>query len=283
VTPPAGSNRRLHDVVGEVVERVPAPARHIASALQGKDVLLVSAGLAFYALVSVAPFVVLALWLTSLVVGVDQVRQVSSELASHAPTRLGIDTAFQRVADLGTDVGWRALVAAAWPATAYGAGLVRAFDRLSDAERRELKALRGRGMALGLVVMLPALVLVVLVLSYVVSIVLGDGGPARVAGWMLSLVVGFAATLAVTALIYRVFPHTTPPWDALVKGAAVAAGAIAVLSLAYVVYIGTVADFEQRYVTSGLAAVVLLALWLFLANAFLLVGYQVAIELSTRR
>lgn len=283
MTTPSRLSRRLRDLVGGVVEGVPAPARQVASSLRGQDVLLVSAGLAFYALVSVAPFVVVALWLTSLVVGDDQVRQVSSELGSHAPAELGVDTAFQRVAELGTDVGWRALVAAAWPATAYGAGLARAFDRLSHGERRQFEGLRGRGMALGLVVMLPALVLVVLVLSYVVSIVLGDGTWARVAGLVLSLVVGFAATLAVTALIYRVFPRRTTRWADVIKGAATAAAAISVLSLAYVVYIGSVADFEQRYVSSGLAAVVLLGLWLFLANAFVLVGYQVTLELSVRR
>ena len=35
-------------------------------------------------------------------------------------------------------------------------------------------------------------------------------------------------------------------------------------------------DFEQRYVTSGLAAIDPLAVWLFLANALILVGYGLA-------
>jgi hypothetical protein len=39
-------------------------------------------------------------------------------------------------------------------------------------------------------------------------------------------------------------------------------------------------DFEHRYATSGLAAVVLLGVWLFLTNALILVGYQVALELD---
>ncbi len=54
-------------------------------------------------------------------------------------------------------------------------------------------------------------------------------------------------------------------------------------TVAFVVYLGAFADFEQRYVTSGLASVVLLALWLFVANTVLLVGYQVAVETSDRR
>ncbi len=58
--------------------------------------------------------------------------------------------------------------------------------------------------------------------------------------------------------------------------AAVAAGSISVLSLAYVEIVDSGTDFERRYATSGLTAIILLALWLFLANALMLVGYQIA-------
>ncbi len=37
-------------------------------------------------------------------------------------------------------------------------------------------------------------------------------------------------------------------------------------------------DFERRYATSGLAAVVLLAFWVFMTNALILVGSQIAQE-----
>jgi hypothetical protein len=38
------------------------------------------------------------------------------------------------------------------------------------------------------------------------------------------------------------------------------------------------ANFEQHYATSGLASLVLLAVWLFLANVLLLAAYRVALE-----
>jgi len=53
----------------------------------------------------------------------------------------------------------------------------------------------------------------------------------------------------------------------------VAAVGVTVLSLVYAAYLRFGADFGSRYVSSGLAAVVLLAVWLFLANGLLLVGY----------
>lgn len=270
--------------VGALIDRArrstPELVERVVEGLRGKDMLLISSGLAFYALVSVAPFAVLLLWLASLAVGDDQVRQVAQQLAGHAPPKLGIDKAFQRIADLGTGVGWKAVLALAWPATAYGSGLVRVLDRMSDEGGRDLKSLRGRGMTLGLVAMVPGLVLCGLVLSYVVSGMVGDRGLARVAGWGLTLVVGFAVTAAVAAFIYRVFPTRALAWRGILTGASSAAAAVSVTTLGFVIYLEGVADFEQRYVTSGLAAVVLLALWLFVANAVLLVGYQVAVESS---
>jgi membrane protein len=276
----AAAEGRARALMDQVRRSTPALVDRVVEGLRGKDMLLVSSGLAFYALVSVAPFAVLVLWLASLAVGDDQVRQVAQQLAGHAPPKLGIDTAFQRIAELGTEVGWKAILAMAWPATAYGSGLVRALDRLTGDDGRELKGLRGRGMTLGLVAMLPGLVLCGLVLAYAVSGAVGGSGPARVAGWGLALVVGFAVTAAVAAFIYRVFPTRAPGWRGILAGASSAAAAVSVTTLGFVIYLEGFADFEQRYVTSGLAAVVLLALWLFVANAVLLVGYQVAVESS---
>jgi hypothetical protein len=49
-----------------------------------------------------------------------------------------------------------------------------------------------------------------------------------------------------------------------------------VLSVAYVAFLRLGANFERRYASDALAAVVLLGLWLFAANTALLVGYRAA-------
>ena len=56
---------------------------------------LYSAALAFYGLISVVPLVVVALWITSLVVGQAEVHHVADELARTAPTALGVDRALR--------------------------------------------------------------------------------------------------------------------------------------------------------------------------------------------
>jgi len=75
---------------------------------RAEDVVLYWPALAFYGLVSVAPLVVVALWVTSLVVGPTQIDGAAAELARFSPEALGADRAFERVAVFGPgSVWWR--------------------------------------------------------------------------------------------------------------------------------------------------------------------------------
>ena len=259
-----------------MVERFPRPAGDLVRRLRQEDVFLLSAGLAFYALVSVAPFAILVLWLVGLVAGDDQVRQVADRLTRVMPPDIRVGDAFQRVAQLGTGLGLGALVALVWPATAYGAGLSRAFGRLCPAPEQQAKGLRGRALALALVGLMPALVLAGLVASYLGASLFRDGLLASLVGWALALVFGFAASTLAAAAIYKLFSPRPVSRSGLVRGAVTAGAAVAVLSAGYAIFLNVGTDFDRRYATSGLAALILLAVWLFLANAVLLVGYQVA-------
>ncbi len=264
--------------IDRLVERLPPPVDEVVRRLRGEDVFMLAAGLAFYALVSVAPFAILVLWVLSLLTGDARVQEVADRLARLAPQRLNLDEAFRRVAQLGAGLGLGALVALLWPATAYGAGIMRAFERLSPTRDHHAKGLRGRALALALLGVMPALALAGLVASYLGTTIVGEGTLARLAGWVIALVLGFAGSWVTVAAIYLIFGPRRIGWPALARGATVAAGSIAVLSLSYVVFLNSGTDFERRYATSGLAAIVLLAVWLFLANALMLVGYQVAQE-----
>lgn len=261
-----------------VQDRLPGPVAEVVRWLRNEDVFLLSAALAFYALVSVVPFSILVLWVVSVFTGESRVKEVADRLADVLPANLGVEGAFQRVADLGARLGVGALLALLWPATAYGSGLRRAFDRLSRNRDEEAKGLRGRALAFGLLGVVPALALAALVASLLGTKVLGEGPLATVLGWLLALVFGFVAgTLGATAL-YRLFAPGHLSTKAMVRGAAAAAAAIAVVSVGYVAFLNVGADFERRYATSGLAAIVLLALWLYLANALILLGFRIAQE-----
>lgn len=267
-------------ITDAVEERLPAPMAAVVRRLRSEDVFILSAGLSFYALVSVVPFAVLVLWLVSLITGKARVREVAEELARHLPAKLGVENALQRVADLGVGLGLGALAALLWPATAYGAGLRRCFARLADDNDEEVKGLRGRALALGLIGVVPALALAGLVAAYLGPTVVGEGLVAQFAGWLLGLAFGFVASAAAVSVIYRLFAPISLGWGSIARGAVAAAAAISVVSLGYVIFLNSGVDFERRYATSGLAAVVLLAFWLFMTNALILVGFQIAQEVG---
>jgi hypothetical protein len=146
-----------------------------------------------------------------------------------SPENIGADQALERVATLGSKLGIASILTALWPATAYGSGLERAFDRLGPKADRSLEGLRGRGMFL--LVILPTFILGSLVGSFLGTVALGTSGVARIVGYVVALL-----------------------------------------------FVALGANFEAHYATSGLAGLVLLAVWLFLSNALILTGYRVALE-----
>jgi YihY family inner membrane protein len=238
--------------------------------------LLYSAALGFYGIVSVIPLTIVAMWIVSLVLGDQRTHHLAQDLRRYMPKSIGADQALERVADLGARLGVVSLITALWPATAYGSGLERAFDRLSPRADRRLEGLRGRG--LFFLVILPLFIVGSLAGSFAGTKALGSSGAPRIVGYAIALGTGFVVTAAALILIYRMFPPVRLRWGQILRATLTAAAGISVLSLILVLIITLGANFQAHYATSGLAGIVLLALWLFLSNALVLVGYRLALE-----
>lgn len=263
-------------LAGAVEGRLPRWARDAIERSRGHDLVLFASGLAFYAIVSLAPLTILTIWIAGMVLGDDGVARLARAVEEIAPPGLGAHSAITTVADAGTSAGLPAAIAGLWPATAYGSGVARAFLRLSPHRRRKFKGLRARGLLL--VVLLPLFVLGGLVGSFVGSAIVGGEGIQRVIGWVLALGTGFLGVGSATVLLYKIFPPEPLSWAAALKGTAVAAGGISILSLGFTVYLSLAPDVSGSYGGAGLAGLVLLGLWLFLSNIMLLFGYQVALD-----
>lgn len=260
-------------VVVPVLRAIPESLREIIGRAMERDLFLLSAGLAFYALVSVAPMVVVALWVTSLIAGEGRIQYAAEVISRFAPDQLGLDQALNAVAQAGTGLGIVALLTGLWPASAYGSGLVRAFDRMGPDEDPTLLGLWGRGLAL--VVLLPLFVLGSLVGS---SIGIGVLSSRPALGWPLAFATGLIAAIVGTGLLFRLFtPHSFGWWESG-KAALWSGAGISALSLGFMIYVRVLANFEQFYFMSGLVAVVVLGLWLFLANAVMLLAYSSVLE-----
>jgi YihY family inner membrane protein len=275
---------RAEASVGAKLERrLPGILRLLIDELEETDVLLYASGLAFYALVSVVPLVIVVMWIVAAILGDERVHQFAQELGRVAPPGLGADKALVRVAALGTQIGLPAVLAALWPATAYGAGLSRAFRRLAPDEhaRNKAKATGLRGRLLAFVVLLPVIAVGGLIASYLGTQVAGDSAASGLVGAIVSLVAGFVVAAGAMVIIFRVFPPEPLEGRQVLRGVVFTAAGVSVLSLGFSLYVAFGANFQERYASSGIAGIVLLAVWLFATNAWLLLGYRVALRTPT--
>jgi uncharacterized BrkB/YihY/UPF0761 family membrane protein len=140
-----------------------------------------------------------------------------------------------------------------------------------------------RGRLLTLLVLLPAFTLGSILLAFVGVGLLGNGGVQEALGIGLALVGGFVGAGVGCFLIYVVFPPDRLPWPKILKATLVAATGISLATLALVSYVSFGTNFTDHYASSGLASVVLLAVWLFVANVMLLVGYETALADRRKR
>jgi membrane protein len=264
----------------QLERRLPGPLGRIVASAREDDIVLLAGSLAFYAVVSLIPLAILSLWVTSLVIGDQRISTFAHRLADFAPKQIGIDTAVTQIAKQGTRIGVSALVVAIWPASAYGAGLERAFLRISPHKDRQRTPMFGRGLLV--LVMLPMFVIGTILASLFGSQILGAGTTGQVLGLALALVAAFVLAFAALVVVYLAFPPQRLPWRRILQAAAGTAATVSILSLLFVVYLNFGANFQARYASSGMAAVVLLALWLFLTNILVLTGYKAALATSGR-
>jgi YihY family inner membrane protein len=262
----------------DLLERyLPGPTAHLVSWARSDESLSTAASLAFFALVSLPPTALIGFWAAGLMAGDERISQLGEQLAALAPAEMGADGMLLQLVEVAGTLGWTSVLAALWPATAYGAGLARAFDRLTPTGRRRMDGLRGRVLVVVLIALLPLLILGALLVVLFLPQLLGEQVVVRVLGLALAGLIAVAALTAILALLYGLFSPADVGVGAAFRGAGWAAGAITVVSIGYVVYLRLGADFEERYGSSAFAAVILLGLWLYLANSALIVGYKTAL------
>jgi membrane protein len=240
-----------------VQKLLPGPFRGTLGRARGQDILLYSAALAFYAMVSVIPLTILVMWILSVILGDQRTHQLAEEIRRVSPENIGADQALERVA---SQAGIASILTALWPATAYGSGLERAFDRLGPKADRSLGGLRGWGMFL--LVILPTFILGSLIGSFLGTVALGTDGLASIVGFVLALATGFLAASVGLVLIYRIFPPKRLSGRQILVATLVGAAGISVLSFLFILFVALGANFQEHYATSGLAGLVLLAVWL---------------------
>jgi uncharacterized BrkB/YihY/UPF0761 family membrane protein len=257
---------------------LPGPVRRTVEWLRSSEFVVTSSSLAFYAMLSLPPMILIAFWVAGGVADESALRDLGQQVDSQTPDRLPVAAVLRELIEVAARTGPVAVLAAAWPATTYGAALARAFSSIAPGQQRRMRSWRGRLLALAVIAVLPLVVFSGLAALYVLPRLLGSGWPLRAA-----LAVGALVVLtAVIAFVYWLFELDDSRWDDLLVGAGTATTLVALSTGGYLIYL-EFAAVTERYGTTALATAVLLGLWLLLGNAALLVGYRLVQRREQRR
>jgi membrane protein len=272
-TEPPGRIRRT-------ARRLRTSARPTWERLQERDLMLLAAALTFYAAIAVIPLLLIAVHLVGLVLGHDEVQRLAGDLAETAPEGLGFAARLVDLAEAGAALSPLAVAAALVPATTFGEGLLRGFDRLAGVRTRG-KGLRGRLRAIALLAVLPLLVLGGLTAVAVLPGVLGPGAGGTLLGAYLTFWVAWIGATALLEVTYRAFSPVRLGGFAL-RWSAVGTGSfLAGMSLGWVLVLEIGVEVGQAYGGSEvLGAAVLFAVYLYLVQLTCLVGYAWALTLQ---
>lgn len=253
-----------------------APARlsGLARRFADSDILLSASSLAFYGLVSALPLLLITFAVVEAVSGDDTVRRFADEVSQSGPE--GSGQFLDQLADGGGSLTFTTLLFTIWPATAYGGGLRRALTRHAD-RSESASGLLGRVLGLGMVLVLPVLMLAGLPLMFFLTTLSGDGMLATVLGWVLALGAGTVLATVVTTALYQAFTPGQLGMRQAASGALLTAVLTGLFSLLFVFYL-QVGNTEDRFGGGTIAIVVLLGIWLFVANILLLGGFETVLE-----
>jgi membrane protein len=258
-------------------------ARDVKTRIREDNVVVASAGVAFFGMLSIVPALVALVSIYGLVADPDDVRTQIDDLLESAPTEVR-DFFSSQLADLagGSNGGLGlsaavGIVIALWGASGAVKHLMAALNTVEDVhETRGMLALRAIslafivgavvviGLAIGLMAVLPALL---------ASSGLGTWGRV-VVGIVRFPLLGLVMVLSL-AVLYRYGPNRPPPgrFRPFPAGALVAAAMWIVLTALFSVYTASVGRLNQTYAATG--GLVVLLLWLLLTVFCIMVGAEV--------
>lgn len=266
----------IHDRWVAVARRLPPGVSRIAERIAGRELILEASSLGFYGLVSTLPMLTVALSVVGLVAGEDTLRQFAQQAEESGPA--GTGQILEQLVESSGSLSIAAIVFTVWPATAYGGGLRRALSRATG-DDSTAPALRGRATAIGLVFALPVLVMAGLPLAALLTTFGDEGLAGTLLGWGVALGAGTAALTLVLSGLYHAFSPEDLAWRDTLKGAAITAVVTTVFSIGFVFYL-QIGDIEDRFGGDVIGLVVMVGVYLFVANALLLAGFEAAAELD---
>jgi hypothetical protein len=118
--------------------------------LIGDELFTTGSSLAFYALLSLPPMVLIGLWFVGVFVDDGSLQSLGQDVEGQAPDALPIGDVVRSLVDVATQVGWLSILAAVWPSTRAARQPARCEAPRRQAQGRPLPShgtvdRRGRG------------------------------------------------------------------------------------------------------------------------------------------
>jgi membrane protein len=280
---------------GRAAERpkdIPKPgwkdiAFRVKDEIRNDRVPLVSAGVAFYAMLSLFPALTALISVYGLVADPEDVRRQIDALAGGI--RGGAGELIVQQADSIVQAGTGALsvgvivsvLAALWAASSGMHGLMQALT-IANNEEETRGLVRRRVIALGLTVVALVVVILAMVVIVGVPIAMGFVGLDAVGEWTIRILrwplIG-AVIVGLLTLVYRYGPdRDKPQWRWVTWGSVIATVLWVIASLGFSVYVANFGNYNETY--GALGAVVVLLLWLFLSAFVVILGAEINAEME---
>jgi membrane protein len=283
-TRPGAGARRPSDLPREGWKQI---LLRVKDEIKTDRLVLLAAGVAFYALLGIFPAIIAAITIWGLVADPAQIEATIEGFTDVMPAEAADLLTAQMTQIAGSSTGAlsgtliASLLGALWAASSGTKGLMNAINAAYD-EAQKRSFLRERGLALALtlgaiVFALVTIGLIAVLPPIVRAIGLGDAIETAVllARWPLVL----AALLAGLAVLYRYAPdRNEPQWRWLSWGAGAAGLMWLIASIGFSVYVQNFGNYDETYGTLG--AVIVLMMWFFITALCVLIGAEINAEME---
>ena len=264
-----------------------ATAKAVAARVKSDNILLLGAGVAFWALLALIPSLIAAVSIYGLVSDPADVQRQIEDLSTTLPDSASgllneqldsIVNSSSGSLSFGLVFG---LAAALFSASGGINQLIAALNvAYGERETRNIAKVRGLSLLLtfGAIVFAAFAISAIAVIPALLARVDLDGVARATMSWLRwpLLLVGFLAALA---LLYKVGPDRKDPKLSWTSWGAGIATAIWVLgSLLFSFYVSNFGTFNETY--GSLAGVIVLMLWLFLSSTIIIIGAVINAELE---
>lgn len=251
-------------------------SRDTRGLMHGHDLMLASAGAAFYGALCAVPSVLVAISLAQVVLGRDRLHRYGAALADALPQAIGADTAALRLLDAGVTLTPIGVVVAVVVGSAYGDGLSRALTRFApvDADAKP-RAVWLRAATLPLFGLAPLLLAGLLLAAPWLGRTAAGGYDGIALASYVSLTLVWVLTWLPLTWTFRVVGPGRLGWPAAFLGALVTGAFVSGFLQGFLVFCSLPIDLARPFGgLLGVGVACALLLWLWILHAVVLVGYS---------